>query len=100
MGEQRRQNADREEQGDEKGQADEDQAAPPRQFVAYPSQSRSQDGRMDKTESESYSYSYQNPYYAPHAYYQPQHIHPSAAADPRAELEELTRMTQWKIEYY
>merc|ERR1712228_442211 len=37
------------------------------------------------------SYSYQNPYYPP----------PSPIdQDPRADLEELTRITQWKIEYY
>ena len=45
------------------------------------------------------SYSYQNPYYAAPPYYQ-QHSYPLMSTDPRAELAELTRITQWKIEYY
>merc|ERR1712154_91633 len=41
-------------------------------------------------------YSYQNPYY-PSPYPPPP---PPTSTDPRKELQELTKITQWKIEYY
>jgi len=43
----------------------------------------------------------QHPYYAmPYPYPVQQQPQPPMSSDPQRELEELTRITQWKIEYY